>query len=601
VDSLSLARDITRVRGGDWAGSEGLIPGPGHSAKDRSMSVRDTGAGDDVVLHSFTGDDWKPVKDAMRREGLLPDRQPRDRPTEGAAYVYRDADSRPALRVVRKAGAKGFYQQHAGPGGEWITGLNGTDPLPYRLPELLAAHPDAPVYICEGEKDADNLAALGEVTTTNPGGAGKWPDSFARHLHGRQCIALADNDDPGRAHAADVAAKLVRAGLDCVTLALPGLPPKGDVSDWIAMGGTSVQLAQLTAQAFDAPVPSAVSMAPTKVLAWGALGADVLAGMKFEPLRFVVPGIMPEGLALLAGKPKFGKSFLAMDLAIAVASGGSALGSIRCEAGDVLYCALEDSQRRLHDRLHKMLPYGGIMPSRLFLETNAPRIGDGLVDQLETWLDAHPAARLIILDTWRCIKPESRGNASAYDDDASGLNPLQRLASTRPGLAVLVIHHTRKMEADDPFDTISGTHGLTGVADTLMVLARHGEVAKLSAQGRDLDSYEKAMSRDRMTGGWTMTGDASLIGRTSERQRIIDTLRDAPEPMSAQEVADLIEEPYANTRRTLARMAKNQEIGKGARGRYVYPCPNSPNVSNYDPDPNGWDNGTDGTGVTHDE
>jgi DNA-binding transcriptional ArsR family regulator len=312
----------------------------------------------------------------------------------------------------------------------------------------------------------------------------------------------------------------------------------------------------------------AVSPVPNPI-AWGAMTADVLARMKFAPLRFVVPGILPEGMALLAGKPKFGKSFLAMDLAIAVASGGIALGNIQCETGDVLYCALEDSQRRLHDRLHKMLPYGDAMPARLHLETSAPRIGDGLIEQLETWLNAHPDARLVILDTWRCIKPETRGNASAYDDDASGISPLQRLTSTRPGLAVMVVHHTRKMEADDPFDTISGTHGLTGVADTLMVLARHGEVAKLSAQGRDLDGYEKAMTRDQMTGGWRVSGDARELAKTGERQEILDVLTDAEgETLSLAAIASATGKQKCNLVHLLKRLAEEGLVEKVSHGKY---------------------------------
>jgi len=593
---MSLAEKITRAKGGDWHGHQGLIPGPGHSANDRSLSVRDKGV-DEVLLHSFAGDPWEPIKDAWRADGTLP---PCETLWGGSAalstsYVYEDETGRPAFRMVRtmRATGKSFHAEHLNDSGGWTKGMNGTAPLLYRLPELLAAHPDELVYIVEGEKDADNLAALGMVATTNPNGAGKWRDTYSAHLKGRECIILADNDAPGRDHAAKVAGSLRASGVDHVVVELPGLPDKGDVSDWLANGGSAAQLADLAQSAWGVP-PAPVASAGD---GWDTVTADVLAARKFAPVRFIVPDIVPEGLALLAGKPKFGKSFLAMDFAIAVASGGRAMGKIECQPGDVLYCALEDSERRLHDRLHKMLPYGCMMPSRLQFRTDAPRIGTGLVEKLSQWLDAHPDARLIILDTWRCIKPESRGNVSAYDDDASGLHPLQRLASDRPGLAIVVIHHTRKMAADDPFDTISGTHGLTGVADTLMVLAKHGEVAKLAAQGRDLDGYEKALSRDAMTGGWKVEGNASMIGKTSERQSILDTLRDATEPMTAQEIADLIDEPYANVRKRLARMAKAGEVGKAARGRFLYPCPNGPDVPNHADDEGDWDSGTRGTAI----
>ena len=317
-------------------------------------------------------------------------------------------------------------------------------------------------------------------------------------------------------------------------------------------------------------VASASSVAvSTTARPWGGLTASALSLMKFAPLRYPVPGILPEGLALLAGKPKFGKSFLAMDLAIAVASGGVALGSIQCSFGEVLYCALEDSERRLHDRLLKMLPFGLEMPTRLHFETLAPRIGDGLIERLDEWLDEHPDARLIILDTWRCIKPETRGNASAYDDDASGLHPLHGLAKARPGLAVLVVHHTRKMEADDPFDTISGTHGLTGVADTLMVLARHGEAAKLSAQGRDLDGYEKALTRNAVTGSWLISGDARELAKTGERQAILDVLTEAEgETISLAAIASATGKKKDNLVHLLKSLVGEGLVEKVGHGKY---------------------------------
>lgn len=329
--------------------------------------------------------------------------------------------------------------------------------------------------------------------------------------------------------------------------------------------------------------------------AWGSLTADVLAAKKFDPVRYVVPGILPEGLTLLAGRPKFGKSFLAMGLGIAVACGGFALGSIECEPGDVLYGALEDSERRLHDRLHKMLPHGRSMPPRLHFATAARRIGEGLEDDLTAWLDDHPQARLVILDTWRCIKPNVSGRGSAYDEDASGLSPLHELSKAHPGVAFIVIHHVRKMDADDVFDTISGTHGLTGVADTLMVLARHGEGAKLCAQGRDLDGYEKALNRDAMTGGWIVTGDAASVAKTDERQQILDVLADGDE-LGPREIADLTGQPYVNIRQTITRMAKAGEVIKAKRGLYRHPCHNSHNVTSTGGSGGNSDNVTDVTG-----
>lgn len=306
---------------------------------------------------------------------------------------------------------------------------------------------------------------------------------------------------------------------------------------------------------------------------FGSLTAAALNAMQFDPVRFVVPGLLPEGLAILAGKPKFGKSFAVMDMAIAVASGGKAFGKIDCDPGDVLYCALEDGERRLQDRLRKMLPLGEAndAPDRLHIETNAPRLDDGLIDALEGWVEGHPEARLIVLDTWVHIKPAGNGRTTQYDEDAQGLRPLHHFAKRHPGLAVVVIHHTRKLDADDPFDTISGTHGLTGIADTLLVMARQGDTAKLCGQGRDIEGYEKAIERDLLTGGWRILGDASERAKTGERQAILELLQEAEgEPLTLATIASSTGKRKDNVSHLLKRLAGEGLVEKAGFGKWRF-------------------------------
>ncbi len=318
---------------------------------------------------------------------------------------------------------------------------------------------------------------------------------------------------------------------------------------------------------------------------FGSLSAAELNAMTFAPVREIVPGLLPEGLAILAGKPKFGKSFAVMDMSIAVASGGRAFGKIECEAGDVLYCALEDGERRLQDRQRKVLPFGhaGNVPDRLFYETVAPRLDDGLIDALDAWTAAHPQARLIVLDTWAHIKPASTGRGSAYDDDAAGLRPLHHFAKRNPGLAVVVIHHTRKLDAEDPFDTISGTHGLTGMADTLLVMARHGGTAKLCGQGRDIDGYEVAIERDKLTGGWRILGDAGERAKTTERQAILDLLQEAEgETLTTAQIASATGKRKDNVSHLLKRLFGEGLVEKAGFGKWRYlPHSNHSNRSNW--------------------
>ena len=187
-----------------------LAPGPGHSPRDRSLSIKiDPGAPDGFVAYSFAGDDPLECKDYVReRAGLErwePTRQPKvdniarmsDRVRKPVAkagsapatYIYQQADGSPYLRVVRP----GFYQSHWN-GSAWVSGAPKGPKIPYRLPELLASEQDD-VLIVEGEKDADNVAALGFTATTNPGGAGKFPSELTEYFKEKNVYILPDNDE----------------------------------------------------------------------------------------------------------------------------------------------------------------------------------------------------------------------------------------------------------------------------------------------------------------------------------------------------------------------------------------------------------------------
>lgn len=147
--------------------------------------------------------------------------------------------------------------------------------------------------------------------------------------------------------------------------------------------------------------------------------ADLMEEEFAEP-RFAVDGLIPEGLAFMCGAPKLGKSWMALGLGIAVASGGKALSAIDVEPGEVLYLALEDSPRRLQSRLRILLA-GDIAPPGLHLETAWPRLDDGGAVKLEAWLDDHPAARLVIIDVWPKVRPRPSKGTDFYTADYEGV------------------------------------------------------------------------------------------------------------------------------------------------------------------------------------
>ena len=305
------------------------------------------------------------------------------------------------------------------------------------------------------------------------------------------------------------------------------------------------------------------------------ISAKALMAMDFPPINYVVPGYIAEGLTLFAGSPKIGKSWMALGLGVAIASGRPAFGSIAVDQGDVLYLALEDNPRRLKRRLLKM----GVStpPERLTLCTDWPNLDEGCVDEIATWIGEVEKPTLVVVDVLSKVRPDASGKDSAYDADYRTLTGLQLLAGHH-GLAIVVVHHTRKMEADDPFDSVSGTRGLTGAADTVLVLKRDSGTPRtiLYGRGRDVEEIETAFEFDRDNGTWRIVGAAHEIAKTDERQIILDVLRQSANPLSAREVSDLTGKSYEAIRRTITRMVQSGEIERKGQGAYT--CPTCPTV-----------------------
>ncbi len=166
-----------------------------------------------------------------------------------AEYDYRDEAGNVLFQSVRlepgpKGKKKSFFQRRPGPNGDWINDLKGVRVVPYRLPELLA-EPTRPVFVVEGEKDVESLARIGVLATTNAGGAGNWTAQHAEFLKGRRVIILPDNDETGVNHSQQVAQSLHGIAQSVRVVVLPNLPEKGDVSDWLAAGGTKEELKRL--------------------------------------------------------------------------------------------------------------------------------------------------------------------------------------------------------------------------------------------------------------------------------------------------------------------------------------------------------------------
>jgi hypothetical protein len=545
----------------------------------------------------------------LRRNGHLKDPADTPRPQVVATYDYTDEDGAVLFQVQRFA-PKSFRQRRP-EGTGWTYKLGDVRRVLYRLPELLEAVDEGrTIYVVEGEKSADRLAGIGLAATCSPGGAGKWRNEYNTPLTGAHVIVLPDNDTPGQMHAEKVAASLAIVAESVHVVPLPGLAHKGDVFDYLAARtGTHAELrAELEAVVAEViaagpakvVTPSAAETGAPQKIAPRIMKAGKLAAMTFDPIKFVVPGYIAEGATLLAGRPKLGKSWLALDMALAVASGGVCLGGVRCEEGDVLYLALEDNWRRLQSRIKRIWeaedPHAAI-PDRLNLATEWPRADDGGVEAIRDWIAATPGARLVIVDVLAMFRATSRGrDQSAYDGDYMAIKSLQSLAM-ETGVAIVIVHHTRKSGGEaDPFEKVSGTLGLSGAADTTIILDRDGNGATLYGRGRDIEEVETAVEFDRMSCRWRALGDAVEVRRTDERGVILRTLLDNTEPMSPAEIADAIGQPRNNTRQLIFKMMKAGEVVRvGGKSLYTHP-----DLARYQGDiqtPVNPDNGYTGDGV----
>lgn len=491
-----------------------------------------------------------------------------------ATYDYCDEQGELLYQACR-TNPKRFFLRRPNSAGGWEKGVEGVRRVLYRLPELLASDASVPVFVCEGEKDVDALTERGLVATTNPFGAEKWRDEYNEHLRGRNVVILPDNDEPGRNHAEKVSKSLRGVAASVKVVALPKLPESGDVSDWLSGGGTTEQLQEIVSKT---PVPED---AKKTISGTGIQSAAELLAKEFPEPKFAVYGLLSEGVTIFAGKPKTGKSWCGLGMAVAVASGGRALDSIPVEQGDVLYLALEDGERRLQTRLQQILR-DSLPPAMLDVATQWKRLDEGGLDALEGWLKGHPGARLIVIDTLKRVRPRANAKAQIYDNDYEALAPLGDIAREY-GVSIVVIHHTRKQESEDPLDLISGSFGLSGSADGVLVLKRaHGQTdAALYVTGRDFDSQELALRWEASVCGWKIVGEAGDLYLGKERREIIALLK-MEGPLTPKQTAARLKRNEGATRKLMLFMAKDGQLINDGSGNYSIPLKDdSGNYGNY--------------------
>ena len=243
------------------------------------------------------------------------------------------------------------------------------------------------------------------------------------------------------------------------------------------------------------------------------INAEDLQNRTYEPTPFLVDELIPEGLHILAGAPKIGKSWLALWLCLCV-SQGQPLWNFATTQGEVLYLSLEDSYRRIQSRLFDLTEDA---PPTLHFAIMADTLKHGLEQQSEQFLTEHPATKLVVIDTLQRVR-SAGGDSNLYANDYQDIGLLKKLADERH-IAILLIHHLRKLHDDDPMNMISGSTGLSGAADSAFVLqknARSTNAASLHCTGRDIPDRTLKLEFGEEDHIWKLIEDSKTCSGASK-------------------------------------------------------------------------------------
>ena len=299
----------------------------------------------------------------------------------------------------------------------------------------------------------------------------------------------------------------------------------------------------------------------------------------FPPTQYVVPGIIPEGMTLLVAAPKIGKSWMVLGLGVELSNGGNAFGIIPVgKPRPVLYLALEDGMRRLQDRLRMLAP--SELSEMLEFQTD---IAEGqVIATIRDFMTKHAGSDPVcILDTLGKVMPPA-GNGSQYGHDYKVLSQLKATADAVPGSSLVIVHHTRKMDSGDFLDAVSGTQGIAGAADTILILKRdrHDNRATLQVTSRDAKEGEYALTMTD-TGVWELDGrdlaDAAQAAQTAKQTNgvgdrmaeVIETVARFPEGIKPHDVAVILSMDDKTAQVYLARAFDSGRLNRPTRGKYT--------------------------------
>lgn len=442
------------------------------------------------------------------------------------------------------------------------------------------------VWIAPDEASADALIGFGVMATAIPGGLSEWskligkqrPPQIPPALQERHIFMLVGPSEEDRGAAERIASDLYpqmhipsRIAYKLKILEMPELADGTTLPAFIGEHGAEAIKTRLRELAKSTkeyrPSPTTENGRPIKFIFWSDL-----MGMDFPKPKWLVEGLIPaEGVSIIAGKPKIGKSWFVQQLSYCHATGKAMLEAFPSTKGLVLHFALEDTPRRFQDRLRMMLNGSQAPPNALFCNACPPL--PSAIKFIEDRLEEYPGISLVVVDTLAKVRSPRKKQESQYDHDYRDMGAFQSLAIEH-GIAVVILHHQRKEEASDVFDTVHGSQGIGGSADMTLVLTKQDRLkpeGTLDLTGRDGETRKIALAFDSTTGCWSYLGDGAEADTTPERRQILAVLREAGKPLSIAEIAELCPgKKYKAVQKTINRMLKKELLAQSVvRGKFI--------------------------------
>lgn len=443
---------------------------------------------------------------------------------------------------------------------------------PFMNWESIALDPQVPIYITEGERKAAKACVM-DLPCLGLAGVWNWcvkqDDNYQKKIiqpikdfqllewNGRKTYIVFDSDsiyNSNIEYAIQALRRtLIKFGADPYRIDLP------------QKGGNKVGLDDFLAKPYS--LKAFKKLPVQSMLQNKSLNGQELIALKAQSTKWLIQGLIPFGLTILVGPAKAGKSWFILQCVLAVSSGTKAFGCYESEQAKCLYLALEDNEQRLRSRILSLSSKGYKINHLSYFSTSWEKVEDNGLEILEKRLDDEPDIKVVIIDTLAKFRRAPKAQESLYYQDYDAVGLLKKLAD-RKGVAIILVHHTKKGKSDDYIERVSGSMGIAGAADTVLILdrQRNSEKSIINITGRDVE--ERSLAFEFNSGVWIYIGEATELLATETHEEILELLRAEGRPLKQIEIAKLSGRRNGGLKKTLDRMVANGLIWRDDHLRY---------------------------------